>query len=817
MGKPATKVIYEIQDIKYLSKNHKSYDISRIVALLGVNTNCKRTMAASLPYAVSDVTVGCENELQTAICGRKENVDLPVSIIESNYYQNILKRAAAGEMSKKVIRDFEEHIHENTGNIWENSWVRFRRSALNSHANAIFETDLLSDKQNPTGPKRNDTDRFVFSQGGEPYIRIPVSYLLKLALADVAGELNVYPIIDKISRQFMGHFLNDNTSPETYSFYPVPLEPRFSMGKGIAHETLARYLLCQSLIAYANLKFGLLEGGQEAMIYFAPNPPIRQKSLNNLIPDSFYRELFMSPCLSGWDRGEEKYNYMVLCHQVLSRSQLNAVKKLKEANIIVNNLVVLPNISNISLANNGTHISLGSRKISELLKDGDPRFAPQDEKYLGDLAIKVVEHFLPLFVGTYSAAPYRLDFSDFHPEKALGFLPHELDFTHLRMIWRRWKKKAKLNVFGQAFTPFGPERVDKALSAIFRLKGDLVFDFRLIDYFMCLMSTDQSPALDGKMGNDIRLRKDLASMGVFDTCMSSYLLYRNRSFSTMGFSGFEGRHYSLFENITEDMGDATNLQALLSCLAFKYMLTNQVSHLSIPDDPTIESERRQIFFGSAIGIPTFFVSKNTRNQFMLKILKKTARIRSSRRYPGYFRIYHLEYKKALIKLLKEDAADLIEMMGVQKTIDGLSRRLESWNECSAAGRLIRGILNETGALSPMELPGDEFNAAAERYYRDTLRKQHMEEAFAYLIQGAGEHEDNKISTDHYCRQAICNLMEGKNIHEFIQTVRKKIINKSANINELKKFICVLMLMIYANSIHSRTTTKSRRENEASIY
>jgi hypothetical protein len=34
------------------------------------------------------------------------------------------------------------------------------------------------------------------------------------------------------------------------------------------------------------------------------------------------------------------------------------------------------------------------------------------------LAIKIVEHFLPLFVGAYSAAPYRLDFADFHPETA---------------------------------------------------------------------------------------------------------------------------------------------------------------------------------------------------------------------------------------------------------------------------------------------------------------------------------------------------------------------------------------------------------------
>ncbi len=70
---------------------------------------------------------------------------------------------------------------------------------------------------------------------------------------------------------------------------------------------------------------------------------------------------------------------------------------------------------------------------------------PQDEKRLGDLAIKIYEHFLPLFVGTYTAAPYRVGFNQFHPERLLSFLPHELDFTHLRLLWREWKEKAQLS------------------------------------------------------------------------------------------------------------------------------------------------------------------------------------------------------------------------------------------------------------------------------------------------------------------------------------------------------------------------------------
>ena len=96
------------------------------------------------------------------------------------------------------------------------------------------------------------------------------------------------------------------------------------------------------------------------------------------------------------------------------------------------------------------------------------------------------------------------------------------------------------------------------------------------------------------------------------TKMSLYLLEKLREYSVMGFSGFEGRHYSLFESFTQDMGPAVTLQNLLYLLAFKYIVTGQIGHEHIPDDPSVESERRQVIFGAAIGIPTFFVTRKYR-------------------------------------------------------------------------------------------------------------------------------------------------------------------------------------------------------------
>ena len=526
-------------------------------------------------------------------------------------------------------------------------------------------------------------------------------------------------------------------------------------------------------------------------------------SLNDLISDSFYRELFMSPCLSGWCRGEDKHRYMHLCHTVLSRSQLNAVAKLKEAGIITRNLVVMPNTSNISLANNGIHLSLGSRKLTRLMTEKTPGLKPADEKYYGDLAIKIVEHFLSLFVGSYSAAPYRLDFTDFHPEKVLGFLPYELDFTHLRMIWRRWKKKANLKFFGRAVTPFGPEMVDRMLAGTLNLKGDFVQDFRLIDYLAAVLSTDQSSALNGESDSELSLKKDLAAMGTFDQRMPLYLLYRLRRFETMGFSGFEGRYYSLFHSLVTDMGEAANLQMLLTALAYKYIMLRQVTHEDIPDSPSMESERRQVFFGTAIGIPTFFVWKETRNSFLKYILKRTERIRPSRRYAGYLRVYNQEFRKALVRTIREDARDLIELMNLSDTLSDLEQRIDDPANHSAAGKITRGILDIAGERTPMKLTGHQFNAAAERYYRETLKQQHMHDGFTTLLQEIQDLDSWRSWREGYYNLALLSVFRGRSASDFVQSVRNEAEADMLSEEKLEKLIHLMLLVFHRKGVQCR--------------
>ena len=764
----------------------------------------------SLPFSASDITAGSESELQTVVVGDRNSVDLPLQIERSNYYANVSRHIAAGDTPRRVGAAIERYLNDNYEQVWENSWARFPERLLSEFARQTFQDDLSADKRDHRRGLRADRGRFIVREDGETLMRVPVSYLLKLALAEVLGsQPNLPHAISATGVKLLGHFLSDNTSPETFSFYVTLLCPENGLGRELAREKAKRFLLSQMLLMYANRRLGLLDGGQRAMIYFAPHPPVRQKQLNDCISDAFYRELFMSPCLSGWDDGEAKHAYMQLCHQVLSRSQLNAVAKLREAGIVVNNLVVLPNLSNVSLANNGAHVSLGSRKLTTAMREGHPGFGPVEEKLVGDLTIKIVEHFLPLFVGAYSAAPYRLDFADFHPEKVLGFLPHELDYTHLRMIWRRWRKKADLKILGYAMTPCGPSWIDRPLSALFRLKGDWVADFRLLDYLVAVMSTESSPALDGSLGAGERLKRDLADLGVFDTKMPLYLLYRLREFEMMGFTGFEGRYYSLFESLTEDVGRAVDLQALVTALAFKYQAQGKYEHADIPDNPFTESERRQIFFGAAIGIPTFFVRRDTTNQLLRAILSRTKRTRASRRYSGYLRVHNDDYRRALLQTLLEDGADLIEMFGLREAVADLKARLDDPANATAAGKLMRGILENTGLRSPMQMKAEEFNLQAERYYRDSLRRRHTAEAFEFLIDDLRALEKRAAQADVAVRKALCVCLKGRRATEVAERLRPRVVADEATEDELRALINLTLLSVRLDLEDSQNWGASR--------
>lgn len=697
---------------------------------------CKdKLLLDGLPFSPGDVTAGSEDELQAVVVGNTAACDLPITIRDSRFLKNIARRSSSGEAPRKTYLELQEFLSDSE-QVWENSWIRFPERRLSPHALNTFLADLKIGERGQLKRHRADSVKFTFEQEGETWLRIPISYALKLALADLSGSQPHMPEKMRLeAKRLLRYFSNDNTSPETTSFQVVTAHQQVLIGEQVARESARRFLFTSLLMSWANLRFGLLESGQRALVYHAPHPPVRQTELSSCISDSFYRELFMSPCLSGWDDGEAKADYMHLCHQVLSRSQLNSVAKLREAGIISNNLIVLPSLSNVSLANNGIHITMGSRALTRAIADGIEGESQWEEKRLGDLAIKIFEHFLVLFVGTYSAAPYRIDFAEFHPEKLLSFLPHELDFTHLRLMWREWKEKAHMRVLGQPVTPYGPHGLDRFFARVFRLRGDLVPDYRLINYPVAWLATEQSSALDGTQGNVTRLVSELDELGIVDRRLAFYMPLRLREFSRMGFSGFEGRFYSLFPTFGRDLAPAVDLQQLLLMISYKLALDGAVRAEDMADDPTSESERRQPFFFAAAGLPAFYVHKKSRNELLKRVLLHCRSTRSSWRHPDYLRVPIDDYREALLAWLTDNAQESIAQAQAELTVVELRFRLAD-RKLQAHQRIVDGVMAESGDHDPMKLHARDCNRLAEQHYRETLRRQNLHEARELLREDA---------------------------------------------------------------------------------
>jgi len=710
-------------------------------------------LGRDVPFASADLTAGTENELATAVTGRLETVDFPNAVRHSPHLRGL---------SPSVRQALDQWLAEQADGVWEHSWLRLDYRCLHPVTRARVEQDLST-----------RTDRADFDINGTE-IRVPASYVLKLALVDACATLPGSAPLRAVAERVGGSFLNDNTAPEILSTHIVS-GWNGSLGQALGQENAQRFLLVQLLTAYANQRFALAAGGQPLTVYGAPTPPRRLRALSRLLPADFYRELIMNPCLAGFTDGAAKRQYMHLCHETLSRSRQHARVRLTGSGISASR-VIERLVCDTSLLNNGTHLSLGSRLLGNAF--ADPEMAGA-EKYIGDLASKVIEHFLPLFVGLYSAAPARFSASELKPEQALGFLPNELSSPFLRMTWQSWKRKAGL------------------LSAI---KGDVVPDARLIDYFAALPSLPGQAALNGQLGNGERLKQLLESQGLYSGNMTVYALYRLRERARMGFSGFEGRHYSLFPSFLDDLGPAADLQALITAVAYRHIARGDVTHAHIPDDPETESERRQLFFAQAIGLPVAYVRRTTRNRFLLRVLAHTHRTRPSKRYPQYYKVYLEDYLSGLARLLAEDAEPVLEASG-RRALDDLRQRLTQPQAFGAAGSMVRGILEELGESHAMDVEAGSFNRAAEQYYRETLRARQLAEGVeacsARLLAGQRLGANRATLPLH---DTMRDLTGGRTPHEFISLTRRSVLRETADPATLRAWIGFVLVNVAADSL-----------------
>jgi hypothetical protein len=95
-----------------------------------------------LPFSREDVTLGAECEVQAAVAGVADDVDLALQIRSSNYFANVVKHAATLETPRHAVTAIEAYLSDNTEHLWENSWVRVPLVRLNDLARRVLGEDM---------------------------------------------------------------------------------------------------------------------------------------------------------------------------------------------------------------------------------------------------------------------------------------------------------------------------------------------------------------------------------------------------------------------------------------------------------------------------------------------------------------------------------------------------------------------------------------------------------------------------------------------------------------------------------------------------
>ncbi len=328
------------------------------------------------------------------------------------------------------------------------------------------------------------------------------------------------------------------------------------------------------------------------------------------------------------------------------------------------------------------------------------------------------------------------------------------------------------------------------MARLFRLRGDLVPDYRLLNYPVAWLATEQTSALDGTPGNVTRLVSELDELGIVDRRLSFYMPLRLREFNQMGFSGFEGRYYSLFPTFQRDMAQAANLQQLLLMVAYELALSGAVTADEIPDDPTSESERRTPFFFAAAGLPAFYVHKKTRNRLLKQILPHCKSTRSSWRHPDYLRVPIREYGEALVTWLQQNVRETIAQAQADVTVMELRFRLAD-KGLQAHQRIMDGVMAESGGGNPMRMEAREFNRMAEQHYRETLRSANLREAFDQLKQDVRELEKSeRLELGPMVQHAV----RVQDPVRFLESLGDRLLSDELTVQEVASVLNLLLLL-----------------------
>jgi len=149
-------------------------------------------------------------------------------------------------------------------------------------------------------------------------------------------------------------------------------------------------------------------------------------------------------------------------------------------------------------------------------------------------------------------------------------------------------------------------------------------------------------------------------------------------------------------------------------------------------------------------------------------------------------------------------------------MNDIEQRLREPEQYAASGRLTGGILEQLGSRSALKTEAHDFNTGAEEYYRTTLRKQQMAEAFDLLQGECCLLDQQAAELDEPLRKALLLTLQGQGADQFMTLIRQDVLQEQADIPTLQRLMNLLLVKVHHDQ-QKTMTGRSEPDAAAPVY
>jgi len=158
---------------------------------------------------------------------------------------------------------------------------------------------------------------------------------------------------------------------------------------------------------------------------------------------------------------------------------------------------------------------------------------------------------------------------------------------------------------------------------------------------------------------------------------------------------------------------------------------------------------------------------------------------------------------ALAKTLAEDGADLISLMGLHDSVRDLFERLKDPDTFSATAKITKPVLADLGVSSPLKARAREFNSAAERYYRDSLKSRFLQEALDLVEEDLEVFDRTDTGLEPAFSRALRYTLQGRQALGLLKSLRASIEQERVSLRDLCVLINLLLISVAYDSAQAR--------------